>query len=397
MKVIAIFPGNYPNGGPMSKRLHLYCKGLIEEGHEAKIIIPIKTVNFGNQFSHPGQKGVHEGVEYEYLFYKNVRSKHFIVRRFEDFLGFFLLTIRLLKKSYRVDILFLIDIRNWTPIIFYLITRITGAKMIYEINEHPLILTSKLKYWLDQKIIYPLYDGFTVISQPLFNLMEKIKRRNAKILIVPILTEAKKISTSFTSGKELKSPYVFHSGGLIDSKDGISGMIKAVGLVNNHFKVGLNFYLTGSLKSNPEHNQYNTLIRELGISEKVKFLGFLPEDELLYHQKNCLLAIINKSENLQNSYCLPTKIGEYFSLGKPVIVTNVGNITKYVEDNITAYIVSPDRPDLIAEKIIEIISDPTTCVKIGQNGKALANSIFNYQVQAKYLSKFFTELVTPSL
>ena len=38
----------------------------------------------------------------------------------------------------------------------------------------------------------------------------------------------------------------------------------------------------------------------------------------------------------------PTKLGEYLATGKPVCVTKVGEITVYLEDNVSAFLAEPE-------------------------------------------------------
>ena len=47
MKILFILCGPYPLGMACTKRIHLFAKGLVEQGHKVKIIIPQPTEKIG--------------------------------------------------------------------------------------------------------------------------------------------------------------------------------------------------------------------------------------------------------------------------------------------------------------------------------------------------------------
>ena len=96
-----------------------------------------------------------------------------------------------------------------------------------------------------------------------------------------------------------------------------------------------------------------------------------------------MLTIINKYDTLQNKYCFSTKLGEYLSFARPVITTTVGEANNYLKDGINAYIVEPNRPDLIADKIVFIIEHPEEAQKVGEAGHELVLKDFDCVYQAK--------------
>lgn len=392
MKVTALFNGTYPNGGPMAKRLHLYCKGLNELGHTTEIIIPHETVNPRKQqaLSYSVQ-GSYDGVNYRYLSPSLVRSTNFFKRRFSDLKGN-IKSLWYLFWTAKPDIILLIDIRNYLAVLVLFLNFFFRLKVVYELNEHPLIFKSKYGVLFDRIFVYPFLDGFIVISKPLQVLLSKINRNRAKIILLPIIVEDKVSELKKNSLADLKTPYILHSGGLIDSKDGIIGMLEAFLMVLER-NIELNFFLTGS----PDKlliNRLNEVFKEnLEALSKVKFLGYLQEDLLKVYQANSTLFIINKPNNLQNNYCFPTKLGEYLSFSKPLIITNVGEVCNYFTDGYNAYVVEPDRPEQIADKIVHIINSPSLSNQVGLQAKKLISSSFDYRLQANNLEAFLLELI----
>lgn len=391
MKIAVVFNGTFPNGGPMSKRLHLYCKGINELGHSTEIIIPHETVNPRNKDAFTSEtSGVYEGVKYRYLSSSRVRSESFFKRKFLDIKGN-LKALYYLFNIAKPQIILLVDIRNYLSFLIILVNIFFGFKIVYELNEHPLVFKSKLGFLLDRFLVYPFIHGFIVISTSLETLMSKIAE-NAKIILLPIIVQDRAINLEGDQGAQLEQPYILHSGGLIDSKDGIIGMLEAF-LILARQNIKLNFYLTGSPNESLCRKIAEVFKDDPAVLQRIKFLGYLPEDILKVYQSNSTLFIINKPNTLQNNYCFPTKLGEYLSFSKPIILTGVGEVKNYFRDEFNAYIVETDRPDQIADKVVLIMDSPLKSKQIGIQGNLLISTVFDYRLQTARLAAFFSDFI----
>lgn len=393
MNVITVFQGTYPNGGPMAKRLHFYCKALKEYNHEVTVVIPHASEHYNNINKASAVKGVYDGIFFEYLSNTKIRSKFFFKRRVDDFIGYIKLFIFLLNVNKKIDIIFVVDVRNVARIIICIISYIKGAKVLYELNEHPLVLFKQFQYAFDKFFVYPLFDGFVVISKPLFHLVNTFKSNKAKLLVVPILTDYIEFDVKEKCTLELNEPYILHSGSLIERKDGVLGIIKAFAEVKRRTSQTINLYFTGNVLQSPNYIEIISLIEFYNLNNSIKFLGYLNENELRYCQKNSLLFIINKYDNFQNKFCFPTKLGEYLMTSRPVIITDIGDLREYFINNYNAYIVKPEDTSQIADRILYILSNPELSNLVGIEGKRVADSYFNYKKQASKINNFFVELV----
>ena len=66
-----------------------------------------------------------------------------------------------------------------------------------------------------------------------------------------------------------------------------------------------------------------------------------------------------------------------------------GGIPDAVSDGISGYLVPPDDPDALAEKIIHIFSKPDLAEKLGEDGKKLIEEKFTW---SKISSQLLFEL-----
>lgn len=397
-KVLVIYKGPYPIGPVYTHRVHHICKGLVENGVEVELLVPIPTENYKNVIN-TQTSGIHEGVHFKYISKQTQRRKNLFLQHFNDFWYQVKTIFYTIMNRGKANVTIIIgpsfDFRLLLPIVI----KLTKSKTVLEINEYPFVnhksnLLLKIKSFIFLKIIIPFYDGFIVISEELANFLIKFKSKRATIIKVPILGSVDSYSNS--KYPPLDTPYIMHAGSLLERKDGILGMIEAFGIASSKLDFPVKLVFTGFLEFSPDAEAIKQLIKKYAINEKIIFTGYLSRSDLIYYLRNCSLAIINKNDNKQNRYCFATKLADYLFNAIPVIITDVGEASNYLSDGINAYIVKPGDPNLIAEKIIKALTCPDERIKIGLAGRILAEREFNYRTQARYIVNYFNNLCTVS-
>lgn len=241
------------------------------------------------------------------------------------------------------------------------------------------------------RIVYPLIEGFIVISDGLIKDIQKYKKRKAKILKVPILVDFDFYQKPVNKPNYI-SPYILHSATLNDHKDGIINVFKAYSKVVTERCFDLDFYLTSSIGLPKVKKLINDIVHNNKLENRVHFLGDIDEEKLLSYQAYCTMVVINKLDCQQNRFNFATRLGEYLALGKPVITTPIGEVINYLQDNISCIYSDPSNPDDIAESMIRILDNPALGQEIGQKGKMIAKMEFNYSTQSKAISHFLSSL-----
>lgn len=95
---------------------------------------------------------------------------------------------------------------------------------------------------------------------------------------------------------------------------------------------------------------YESLSSEMKISDRVIFAGKIPQDEILNYTAAAFagLSVIDNI-SMNNYYALPNKLFEYVMSGLPVIVNNLPQMKKIVDDyNIGEVIKDVDEDEIIA-------------------------------------------------
>lgn len=119
--------------------------------------------------------------------------------------------------------------------------------------------------------------------------------------------------------------------------------------------------------SGPEEGNLKAIAGE---SDRIKFLGRVPDRELVSLYSNCRAVVYAPYDE---DYGLVTV--EAFSSGKPVITcTDSGGVTELVMDGVTGMVALPS-PDSISEKLRVALRDPRMMNELGQRGRCDVRNI----------------------
>ncbi|MFH0774105.1 MAG: glycosyltransferase family 4 protein [bacterium] len=122
---------------------------------------------------------------------------------------------------------------------------------------------------------------------------------------------------------------------------------------------GVRFIVVGD---GPLRSELEELTRELGIKEKVFFLGFREDLDVIYADLS-LLVLSSQNEGL------PTAIIEAQASCLPVVSTNVGGVSELIKDGETGYLVQAKNPEMLAEAMEKVLKDQNLAKKMGEAGK----------------------------
>lgn len=390
MRIIFILDNLYPNGMASSARVRSYGKGFVSNGIDVQVLLPVPRQVHSKAYINPSAKGVDEnGVIYKYMAGTSMRNKNILLRKIQDFYGYSLTLIHILFQSKKDDFIILYEGPIWWHKLCIAMAHLAGVKIGIELNELPYgtgkeTVQAKQKRNIMLKEVFPKLDFVLAISAPLAELVSKYAP-NVKVIKVPILSEEYLEGDDFLEEPPL---YLFHSGSLSEQKDGICGMLEAFGIASRRIKKNIFYILTRTLEQSPHAQDLKNIIEKYHIQDKVKFLGYVDVSTLRKYQKKCFLTIINKYDTQQNKYCFSTKLAEYLSFSRPVITTTVGEANVYLKDSINAFIVPPNHPELIAEKIVYAIGHPEEAEKIGKEGHKLIEKEFNSVCQTRRIISF---------
>ncbi len=86
---------------------------------------------------------------------------------------------------------------------------------------------------------------------------------------------------------------------------------------------------------------------------------------------------------------IPKILIEAAASGKPIIATDVAGCREIVRNSLNGYLVPVHSPEIIAQRIIELIDSPELCVDMGEKGRELAEQGFSIgKVNSETLSVY---------
>ncbi len=167
-----------------------------------------------------------------------------------------------------------------------------------------------------------------------------------RLLLHPTPDFALRLKGSSKTTSKLKLPkrFIFYPAQFWPHKNHLT-LLKALQLLNDKKKLDIHLYLSGSDKGNMKY--IKQAAAAMGLADKVHFLGFVSEEDLVHLYKNALALTYVTLFGPEN---LPPL--EAFALGCPVVASRVSGSDEQLGS--AAYLVKPTDPAAIAEAVAEL-------------------------------------------
>ncbi len=180
-----------------------------------------------------------------------------------------------------------------------------------------------------------------------------------------------------------KGTYILTVAKLYQRK-GIDILLRAIQKVQPLLK-GLRFLIVGN---GPEEMKLKRLAEELGISSCVVFAGDIPNPEIPSLFRDCRFFVLPSRSEPFGIVLL-----EAMTFGKAIIATRAGGIPEFVTEGVNGVLVSIEDPDALAAKLEEFICNDAYLERIGKNGLAVAENVYDYRVVIKQYEELYAQVV----
>lgn len=139
----------------------------------------------------------------------------------------------------------------------------------------------------------------------------------------------------------------------------------------------------------PDEASLRALAREVGVEDRVKFLGQISHSEMpKYLKVSDIFIRPSRSEGLGISFL------EAMAVGLPVIATPVGGIPDFLFDpeknpdrDSTGLFCAVDSPESIAKQVKRLIADDTLRTRLVVNGKKLVTEKYDWDIIAREMEE----------
>ena len=142
----------------------------------------------------------------------------------------------------------------------------------------------------------------------------------------------------------------------------------------------------------PMAGAWQALAEDLGLRDRVVFLGEVPDEEVPLYYHACDLFVLPASERSEAFGVVQI---EAMACGKPVICTELGTGTSYVNvHGETGLVVPPRDPSALAEAIGRLLADGELRREMGKRGRKRAARAFSKEAMMDRVMRLYEALLS---
>lgn len=176
------------------------------------------------------------------------------------------------------------------------------------------------------------------------------------------------------------SPTVVFAGRMDDQK-GVDILLRAAA----RLPLGTRVRLAGGGWKEAE---YTRLARELGVGDRVEFLGQVLRTELPAILRSASVVVVpSRYENL------PLAVLEGMACGVAVVASRVGGVSEMLEDGVEGLLVPADDAEALAKALTFVLADPARAAGMGEAGRRRVMADFTWDSVAARVEAAYAELL----
>lgn len=180
-------------------------------------------------------------------------------------------------------------------------------------------------------------------------------------------------------------PTVIYVGRLVPRK-GVDTVVEAFALLPRGLDARL-VIVGGEPGGSPEVNRLSSLAEELDVAERVTFAGSRPQEDL-----HCYYCAADAAVSVPHYEPFGMTPLEAMACATPVVGSRVGGIKTSVAEGETGYLVPPRDPELLAGRLLRLLSDPTLRDRMGHAARRRIEEHYTWEHVATLAAAAFSEL-----
>lgn len=366
----------FPNGTGATARMRAFARGFHELGVDVRVLLLVAFRPEAWSDEESVVRGEWRGVPFEYMGGVAHGQNGWLRRRVTELEAIRRTCTEILRSGRDVPIavvLIATSLRWILPVVAA--CRVAGVPVVHDRTEFPFVYSppvgplGRLRRRAYIASVFRLFDGVVVISTYLEGFVKSHVRQNAWVMRIPILVD----SNDFSCVASPIQGLVGYAGNLGHSEE-LEQLISATSIVRRkHPETRLRIVGGGGqgavdfLKDVAAHR---------GIADGVELLGFVITERMPSLLCECAALALPRIAGLFSTAGMPTKLGEYLSTGRPVVVTGTGDIPLFLNDGEDAYVVDPGDVDSFAAALERALYDPSSA-DLARRGQALASREFD--------------------
>ena len=382
MKILYIHQYFVTPQEPGATRSYWISKELVSRGHHVTVIT-------GNSESkHEPGRFDRDGIDVIYVknLYNNSQTK---LQKVWSFFKFIFQSIAVAAKEKDVDLVYATSTPLTIGAVALALRAIKGWRYVFEVRdlwpEFPIqvgAVTNPVLIWLLRKFekrIYKRSEHVVALSPGMREGVIKAGTPIEKTSMIPNMSKPDifyphevnmDIVKQFCI--DLTKFNVIHFG-MLAVANGLDYIIKAAIELKKRGDSSIQFLFMGEGAMQP---MLEEMVKENGLNN-VRFLGNYKVG-VVAEVTNCCDASITSFKNLPilatNS---PNKLFDSLSAGKPIIVNSAGWTKDMVEKDNCGFFVGPDKPEMLADKLLEVKDNKSLLAEWGKNARRLSIEVYD--------------------
>jgi glycosyltransferase involved in cell wall biosynthesis len=164
----------------------------------------------------------------------------------------------------------------------------------------------------------------------------------------------------------------------LQPEKGVANFLKAAARVSE-ISPRARFLVVGD---GPLREELLNLVEHLGISERVRFLGYRTDSRALMGLMD-LLVVPSLTEGS------PLIVLEAMAAGVPVVASAVGGIPDQVRHGREGILVPPDDPDALGDALGALLRDPAYARRLGEAGRRRTENEFSHETLVRRIEAVY--------
>jgi glycosyltransferase involved in cell wall biosynthesis len=137
--------------------------------------------------------------------------------------------------------------------------------------------------------------------------------------------------------------------------------------------------------------------RSLGIAERVKFLDYIPDEAIpAYYSAADVFILPSVVDERHDTEGLGVVLLEAMACQTPCVASRVGGIPDAVTDGVTGFLIEPAKPEEIAHKVRQLLTDDDLRLQMGMQGRQMMQKAFSWQAKARSIKHVYEEILGAS-
>jgi len=207
---------------------------------------------------------------------------------------------------------------------------------------------------------------------------------DVKTVTIPVLVDLKVFfydeNAALTIRKELDLKetdiLIGYAGGTY-KEEGLAILIDAFEELRKRYN-NLYLVIAGELLENETHDDIAGILEAKNLQKYAHTPGWVNTNQVRGYLSAADILVLPQIKHQFNVAGLPTKSAEYSAIGKPIVVSDIGDINKYFTHEKDALLSEPSNKQSLVNELSKLIANRELRIKLGTNAFKVALANFDY-------------------